>query len=75
MEEAALGDDDEYVRYCQGGECVKKLPGYPGCTSQAAGNKPLPGRPGSKIWIAGKILSDFFRSRIFLAQNLLFKRI
>ncbi len=35
-EEATLGDD-EYVRYHHGGECVKKLPGYPDATSQGAG--------------------------------------
>jgi hypothetical protein len=53
----------------------KKLPGYPDGASRAAGKRLFPGRPGSKFWIAGKILSDFFRSRQFLAIFCLFKGI
>ncbi len=57
-EEATLGDD-EYVRYHHGGECVKKLPGYPDAIvlpeGPDSGHFPdnLPGRSGSEIWIAG----------------------
>jgi len=39
----------------------KILPGYPEGASRAAGKRLFPGRPGSIFWIAGKILSDFFR--------------
>jgi hypothetical protein len=65
--------DDEHVRYCQGSECVKIFPGCPDITSQAAGNEPLPGRPGSKFWIAGKIFSvhNFFDTVFSIQANLI----
>jgi hypothetical protein len=56
--------------YYHGGKCIKKLPGYRDTTSQPAGNLPLPGRPGSKIWIAEKTLPKKNRFTSFLAQFL-----
>ena len=61
--------------YCHCEESIKNLPGYPDGASRAAGKRLFPGRPGSKFWTAGKILSDFFRSRLFLAHFFPFKRI
>ena len=51
--------------YYHGGKCIKKLPGYRDTTSQPAGNLPLPGKPGSKIWIAKKTLPKKTGSRVF----------
>jgi hypothetical protein len=77
METGGGGDDVGGVRYYyyHSEESIKNLPGYPDGASRAAGKRLFPGRPGSKFWTAGKILSDFFRSRLFLAHFFPFKRI
>ncbi len=76
METVGGGDDVGGVRcYYHSKESIKNLPGYPGGASLAAGKRLFPGRPDSKFWIAGKILSDFFRSCLFLAHFFPFKRI
>ena len=62
METAGGGDDVGGIRYYYH---RKNLPGYSDGASRVAGKRLFPGRPGSKFWIAGKILSDFFRSRLF----------
>jgi hypothetical protein len=78
METGGGGDDVGGVR-CNNNyhskESIKNLPGYPDGASRAAGKRLFPGRPGSKFWIAGKILSDFFRSPLFSAHFFSFKRI
>ncbi len=70
METGRGGDDVGGVRYYyyHSEESIKNLPGYPDGASRAAGKRLFPGRPGSKFWTAGKILSDFFRSQLFLAH-------
>ena len=72
METAGGGDDVGGMRYYYH---RKNLPGYLDGASRAARKMLFPGRPGSKFWIAGKILSDFFHSRHFLAHFFPFKQI
>ncbi len=76
METGGGEDDVGGVRYYyHSEESVKNLPSYPDGASRAAGKRLFPGRPGSKFWIAGKILSEFFRSRLFLAHFFPFKQL
>jgi hypothetical protein len=67
METGGGGDDVGGVRYYyyHSKESIKNLPSYPDKASRAAWKRQFPGHPGSKFWTARKILSDFFRSRLF----------
>jgi hypothetical protein len=73
METGGGGDEDIIISDSE--ESIKNHPGYPDGASRAAGKRLFPGRPDRKFWIAGKILSDFFRSRLFWAIFFSFKRI